>query len=272
MAENRPDGSRGLLWSHVLASVCGALVVAGVLLAFGVVGRERTETVPINESSAPVESSATADGVGIFRADAPGVVHVSARATAPAATPVAPAPHRNSTTSGSGFLISRRGYVLTDYHLIASAANSHRDIAVALDADYTRRATVIKVNPGDDIALLQVDMRGVPNLIHGLTLGKSSNLQVGETALSIANPYGRDRTLSSGLISAMGRNLSGTGGFGIDDVLETDSTAVPGVGGSPLLDAAGRVIGLNSQLGRHGGAFAVPIDTVKNWLPSWVLR
>lgn len=272
MSESRPDGTRGLLWSHVLASVCGALVVAGVLLAFGVVGHQRTETVPINESSAPVESSATADGVGIFRTDAPGVVHVSARASAPVPTPVAPAPHHNSTTSGSGFLISRRGYILTDYHLIASAANSRRDIAVALDADYTRRATVIKTNPADDLALLQVDMRGVPDLIRGLSLGKSSNLQVGETALSIANPYGHDRTLSSGLISAMGRNLTGTGGIGIDDVLETDSSPVTGVSGSPLLDGSGRVIGINSQLGHHGGAFAVPIDTVKDWLPSWVLR
>jgi len=138
-----------------------------------------------------------------------------------------------------------------------------------------RRAIVVKRDADDDLAVLRVDMAGVPS-VQPLRLGDSTTVRVGDPTLAIGNPFGYDRTLTSGIVSALQRQIRAPDGFSIDNVIQTDAPINPGNSGGPLLDAAGRVIGINSQIaaagdqgeGSVGIAFAVPIDTVKGVLSS----
>ncbi|HET9074249.1 MAG TPA: trypsin-like peptidase domain-containing protein [Solirubrobacteraceae bacterium] len=272
----------GIIWSHLLASVLGGLVLAGVLLALGVIGKPpRTQTVPVNLSAPP--ASDTADGAGvnlaqIYDQEAPGVVLVRATADRRMTSPfirghIVP----GNQVDASGILISREGFILTTLHSIA-AADPGRGISVVFNASLTRRALVMDEDAPDDIVLLKVDMTGVPPEFQPLPLGNSREVTVGESAFTLANPFGLDRTLASGVISALQRRLVAAGGSAVDDVIQTDLSASPGSDGSPLLDSSGNVVGINSQIEVSDGArgtypvsFAVPIDVARALIPKGVL-
>jgi S1-C subfamily serine protease len=266
------------LRSQFLAAVLGALVVAGAFLALGVTGRRTTRTVveeaPV--SAQPASNSATSSLTphAIYERDAPGVVFVQAQVTQQVQNPFELLPQRElSTSTGSGFLIKRSGLVLTDYHLIEGADRS-TGVTVRFEDSVTRPATVIGEDQNNDLAVLRVDMSGVP-AVAPLPLGDSSTVRVGDPTLAIGNPFGLDRTLTSGLVSALQRQIQAPNGFSIDNVIQTDAPLNLGNSGGPLLDAAGRVIGINSQIetapnsgsGNVGIGFAVPIDTAKQFLP-----
>ncbi len=267
----------GLVWSHVLASILGGLVVAGVLLAFGVIGKQRTETVPINYSSPPADASGSGSGSSteqIFQMEAPGVVHIRAEVRRRVTSPfIRGAETAGSTTIGSGFLISRSGLILTTCHQIEGA----NAITVEFNSDTSRQAEVMDCVPSDDVALLKVNMRGVSNQINSLTLGNSRSVSVGQNVLSIADPFGLDRTLSSGIVSAQQGQLTSADGTGIADVLQTDLPSSPGTDGGPLMDTDGNVIGINSEIEVQSGgrtypvSFAIPIDTARSVVPKGVL-
>jgi S1-C subfamily serine protease len=276
---------RGLLWSHVLASVCGGLVVAGVLLGFGVIGKQRTETVPINYSAPPTtvgDGSAQTDNTEqLYSSNAPGVVYITAkvlqRTTSPFIAGTEPA---SSISSGSGFLIASKaskGYILTSFHLI-QGADYTRGITVAFNSETSRQAKVLEFNQTNDVALLQVDMKGVPAQIQPLSLGNSRSVEPGDSTLTISNPFGLERTLSTGIVSSLQPKLTGADGASIDDVIQTDTPTSPGSSGGPLLNASGEVIGVNSQIEVNSGGtnylvgFAVPIETVRQIIPDGVLR
>jgi S1-C subfamily serine protease len=129
-----------------------------------------------------------------------------------------------------------------------------------------RPASVVAVDEADDLAVLHVDMRGVPP-VRPLLLGESTSVRVGDPTLTIGNPFGVDRTLTTGIVSALAHQIPGAGGVDVDNVIQTDQAATAGNAGSPLLDAEGHVIGINSQLATAGTGdgqrlgFAVPIDT-----------
>ena len=106
---------------------------------------------------------------------------------------------------------------------------------------------MIAEDQNNDLAVLKVDLRGVPT-VAPLVLGDSTTVRVGDPTLAIGNPFGLDRTLTSGIVSALQREIQGSGGFSIENVIQTDSPLNPGNSGGPLLDAAGRVIGINSQI------------------------
>jgi S1-C subfamily serine protease len=264
---------RSLIRSHVASAVIGGLVVAGALLAFGVVGRRTTQTV-VEES--PVDAQATSDSSAeltphsIYVRDAPGVVFVKAQLVRTVQNPFEMFPEQQQTTStGSGFLVDERGDILTSYHVIAGADRDH-GVTVEFADDVSRAAVVVGQDPSDDLAVLRVDMSDVPP-VRPLTLGDSATVRVGDPTLAIGNPFGYDRTLTSGIVSALQRQIKAPDGFAIDNVIQTDAPINPGNSGGPLIDADGRVIGINSQIataddngdGNVGIAFAVPIDTAK---------
>jgi S1-C subfamily serine protease len=126
---------------------------------------------------------------------------------------------------------------------------------------------VVGTDPGTDIALLKVDAPAKE--FHPLTLGRSSELEVGDPVVAIGNPFGLDRTVTSGIVSALQRNIQAPNGFSISHVIQTDAAINPGNSGGPLINAAGEVIGINAQIATGGGGgnvgigFAIPIDTVR---------
>jgi S1-C subfamily serine protease len=255
------------------SAVVGGVVVTGALLAFGVVGRRTTQTV-IGESPVGAQPaskrSAQLTPHAIYVRDAPGVVFVRAQLLKEVQDPFQMFPERQQTTStGSGFLVDSHGDILTSYHVI-EGADRNKGVTVEFADDVNRRAVVVGQDPNDDLAVLRVSMAEVPR-VQPLTLGDSASVRVGDPTLAIGNPFGYDRTLTSGIVSALQRQIEAPNGFRIDNVIQTDAPINPGNSGGPLLDADGRVIGINSQIataddngdGNVGIAFAVPIDTAK---------
>jgi S1-C subfamily serine protease len=264
-----------LLRSQFAASIVGGLVVAGSFLALGVTGQRTTRTVL---EEAPIVGQPTSSTGGltphaIYERDAPGVVFVRALVVQQVQDPFDLFPQREqSSSTGSGFLISSSGMILTNYHVIEGADRT-TGVTVQFADNVTRQAIVVGEDQNNDLALLKVDLAGVPR-VRPLTLGESAAVRVGDPTLAIGNPFGLDRTLTSGIVSALQRQIQAPNGFSIDNVIQTDAPINPGNSGGPLLDATGQVIGINSQIetsgdgtGSVGIGFAVPIDTAKEFLP-----
>jgi len=165
--------------------------------------------------------------------------------------------------SGSGFLIDAEGRVVTNYHVVAEA----RQIQVTLADRRSFEAKVVGVDPVTDLAVLQIRARGGKPL-PALPLGDSSRLQVGQKVLAIGNPFGFQGTLTTGVISALERTIRTETGALLDEAIQTDAAINRGNSGGPLLDSAGRVIGVNSVIlspsgGSIGIGFAIPVNTLK---------
>src|SRR5947209_8369788 len=255
--------------SHFLSAVIGGLVVGGGFLLVGVTGRQHTETI---FEQSPVANEAAVDPLSgltphdIYQRYAPGVVYVRAKLVEQVPSPFNLFHARESETStGSGFLVDRRGDILTNYHLIEGADRS-RGVTVEFENALVRTATVVAVAPADDLAVLRSDLHGVPP-VRPLTLGDSTSVRVGDPTLTIGNPFGVDRTLTSGIVSALQHEIHAADGRSINNVIQTDQPVSAGNSGGPLLDADGRVIGINSQMSTGGEqasqrlSFAIPIDT-----------
>jgi len=257
----------------VLAAVLGGGVSAGILLATGNVGGTTTTVVSQAPLARQMGSGTMAEGLTpreIYRRDAPGVVYVRAQSFATQSSPfdVFPSAQENLST-GSGFVLDEDGYVLTNDHVISGAT----DVQVSFSDDRTVEARVVGRDPDTDLAVLKVSPAGLD--LRPLELGDSSTVQVGDPTIAIGNPFGLDRTLTTGVVSALQRRIEAPTGFAIDDVIQTDAAINPGNSGGPLIDAGGRVIGVNSQIatgtggtGNVGIAFAVPINTAKDVIPQ----
>jgi S1-C subfamily serine protease len=267
---------RALIRSPFVSALLGGLVVAAVFLVTGITGHRDTKTI-VDEAPVSAEpASSTRSGLTaheIYVRDAPGVVFVRAQEIEQVQNPFDLYPEQQSSIStGSGFLINRQGEILTNYHVI-EGANLRTGVTVQFEDDISRPATVIGQDPDNDLALLRVNMHGVPN-VQPLAPGDSSTVQVGDPTLAIGNPFGLDRTLTSGIVSALQRQIQAPNGFTIDNVIQTDAPINPGNSGGPLLDATGHVIGINSQIetggnganGSVGIGFAVPINTAEAFL------
>lgn len=169
-----------------------------------------------------------------------------------------------SEGTGSGFIIDPEGHVLTNYHVIEGADQ----IEVTLSDETQVAARVIGIDPPNDLALLRIDLP--PEQLSPVELGTSGELRVGQRAIAIGNPFGLDRTLTVGVISALGRPLQTGDDNVIFNVVQTDAAINPGNSGGPLLDSRGRVIGINTAIRQdaEGIGFAVPVDTVRRILPA----
>lgn len=168
-----------------------------------------------------------------------------------------------SEGTGSGFIWDDDGHIITNFHVIENAES----IEVKLSDEEVVPARVVGIDPPNDLAVLKVDLP--PEKLQPLELGDSENLRVGQRAIAIGNPFGLDRTLTTGVVSALGRPLQTDRDNFIFNVIQTDAAINPGNSGGPLLDSRGRVIGVNTAVRQdaQGIGFAVPIDTVKRIVP-----
>jgi S1-C subfamily serine protease len=169
--------------------------------------------------------------------------------------------------AGSGFLWDAKGHVVTNFHVIQGASAAR----VTLHDHSEWPATLVGIAPDHDLAVLRI---GAPaEKIVPIMVGTSRDLQVGQKVFAIGNPFGLDFTLTTGIVSALGRSIPSLTGRRIDDVVQTDAAINPGNSGGPLLDSAGRIIGVNTQIASPSGAsagvgFAVPVDTVNRVVPQ----
>jgi S1-C subfamily serine protease len=165
---------------------------------------------------------------------------------------------------GSGFVIDKDGHVVTNYHVVEGA----KKVQVSFSDEEQRDATVVGSDPSTDIAVLKIQGAWARSLTP-LTLGSSSVVKVGDAVVAIGNPFGLERTVTAGIVSALQRHIQSPNGFQIDQVIQTDAAINHGNSGGPLLNANGDVIGVNAQIesesgGNVGIGFAIPIDTVKD--------
>ncbi|HYO11038.1 MAG TPA: trypsin-like peptidase domain-containing protein [Tepidisphaeraceae bacterium] len=174
--------------------------------------------------------------------------------------------------SGSGFLWDNAGHVVTNFHVIQNIANGGGYATVTLANHDTERARLVGIAPNYDLAVLKID-RVPASRLRPIPLGESNNLQVGQKVFAVGNPFGLDQTLTTGVVSALGRTIPAVTGRAIEDVIQTDAAINPGNSGGPLLDSAGRLIGVNTAIFSPSGTsagigFAVPVDTVNRIVPQ----
>ncbi|BFU95678.1 MAG: Peptidase S1C, HtrA family [Nitrospira sp.] len=171
--------------------------------------------------------------------------------------------------SGSGFVWNKQGHIVTNFHVIYGA----HSIKVTLADRSEHQAKVVGADPDHDLAVLQIQL--TEGSLEPLAVGTSTDLRVGQKVLAIGNPFGLDHTLTTGVVSALGRTIKSMSNRTIEGVIQTDAAINPGNSGGPLLDSGGRLIGVNTQIISPSGAyagigFAVPVDTVNRIVPELI--
>jgi S1-C subfamily serine protease len=180
------------------------------------------------------------------------------------------APDQFGSCIGSGFVIDQEGHVVTNNHVATAAP----ELLVTLADEHSVPATVVGTDPGSDLAVLKIDVAAEHLVV--ANLGDSSTLQVGQRAIAIGNPFGLERTVTTGIVSSLGRTLPRDDSqFQIAEVIQTDAAINPGNSGGPLLDSQGRVIGVNTAIRSVSGVnsgvgFAIPVDIVKRVVPDLI--
>jgi S1-C subfamily serine protease len=260
--------------STLVAGVLGGLIVlvlGAVLIATDVIDTGDTRTVV--REQAPISQPASDPSAGggrtvqdIYRDEGPGVAFIQAQGVSDSSV----FGQEGGAATGSGFVVDEDGTILTNAHVVDGADQvtvSFEEGGESIDAE------VQGVDPDTDLAVLKIDPGEVENLTV-LPLGDSSSLEVGDPVVAIGNPFGLQRTVTTGIVSALQRQIDAPSGFSISNVIQTDASINPGNSGGPLLDAQGRVIGINSQIATGGGqgsvgiGFAVPVNTAKDLLPD----
>jgi S1-C subfamily serine protease len=252
-AEHSPEPPRRRRLLPV-AAILLALVALGVSLGNLLLdgrGEPSTSSAPLAAAGgrlAPTQVGRVYDSAG------PGVVLVQA-----------------GSATGTGFVVRDDGTIVTNSHVVGEAETAQVRFA---DKGALVDAEVLGTDQSSDLAVLRVDP-GVAGGLHALPLADSSKVQVGDAVVAIGHPFGLDRTTTAGIVSGLGREIQAPDGFQIDEVIQTDAAINPGNSGGPLLDARGRVVGVNSQIatggtsnGNVGVGFAVPSNTVRDVLPE----
>jgi S1-C subfamily serine protease len=255
-----------LLGGAIVAAFGWIAIAAGWIQADGG-GSTVTVSQPL---AAPVASRGEDEGNPInqiYRRDGQGVAFISADLKAQESSELSPfgQPEGGGTATGSGFLIDTEGHIVTNNHVVEDA----NKVEVKLgSSEKTYVAEVVGTDPATDVALLKVDAPA--DELHPLSLGDSSQVEVGDQVVAIGNPFGLDRTVTAGIVSAIQRQIQAPNGFSISHVIQTDAAINPGNSGGPLIDSSGSVIAINSQIqtggsggGNVGIGFAVPINTAR---------
>ena len=231
-------------------------------------GKTTTVTSPATAAVSPVADTGGAlSSRQVYEAAKGSVAYITASVTQQAEGPFGQS--QSGQASGSGFVVSKDGYVVTNAHVVDGASA----VTVKIGAGQTHTARVVGKDDSSDIALLKFDP-GSQTLVP-LALADSDELHVGDPTNAIGSPYGLQRTLTTGVVSALDREIDAPNGFSISGVIQTDAALNPGNSGGPLLDTAGRVIGVNSQIESSGSTaggtasnsgigFAVPSNTVSS--------
>jgi S1-C subfamily serine protease len=261
--------------SHLVAGVLGGvivLVVGSILIATDVIDTGNTTNVvrqaPISQTATnPAAANSGRTVQDIYRNEGRGVVYIQSQGVSGGTD--AFGQQQQGTATGSGFVVDKDGTIVTNAHVVDGASKVTVSLEEGGDAI---DAKVLGVDNDSDVAVLKIDPNGKDLTV--LPLGNSSKLVVGDPVVAIGNPFGLQRTVTTGIVSALQRQVDAPSGFPISDVIQTDAAINPGNSGGPLLDANGRVIGINSQIATGGGegsvgiGFAVPINTVKELLPK----
>jgi putative serine protease PepD len=283
-----------LIKSTLPAGLLGGLAALIVVLGVGSgshVDRVVVEAAPgVAGGTSPVSELVSGlSARAIYAQSAPSVVAIAATTSGSGAGFPGSAGD-GQTQTGSGFVVDPGGLILTNDHVIAGTQTI--TVAFGKNLDESRPASVVYADPSEDLALLKIETTGLQ--LVALPLGDSSAVTVGDPVYAIGNPYGLDRTLTTGVVSALNRTISAPNGASIDNVIQTDAALNPGNSGGPLLDGLGRVVGVNSQIasggqdgsgggfggggfgfggpagggeaGNTGIGFAVPVNTVKSFL------
>ncbi|MBS1845970.1 MAG: trypsin-like peptidase domain-containing protein [Actinobacteria bacterium] len=282
MDEQPKPEKKGFFRSSFGSALLGGLVVAvigTVLLLTGAVKSKGGGTTTVQQTmSAPVastESGGESGGEGgntvdeIYKRDGNGVAFIESTIPPEESQTFNPFGEPESqgggTATGSGIVIDDKGHILTNNHVIEGADKIEVKIG---ESDHEYTAKVVGTDPSSDLALLQVEAPSKE--LDPLTLGDSSKMEVGDPVVAIGNPFGLDRTVTSGIVSALQRQIQAPNGFSIDNVIQTDAAINPGNSGGPLINGSGEVIGINSQIETGGGndgnvgiGFAIPINTAK---------
>jgi S1-C subfamily serine protease len=171
--------------------------------------------------------------------------------------------------SGSGFVWDNQGHIVTNYHVIENA----NTLTATLSDHSSYEAQVVGAEPSKDIAVLRIQAPG--SKLKPVRIGSSTGLQVGQKVVAIGNPFGLDQTLTTGVVSALGREIKASNGRTIQDVIQTDAAINPGNSGGPLLDSRGQLIGINTAIISPSGSsagigFAVPVNTVNRIVPELI--
>jgi S1-C subfamily serine protease len=227
------------------------------------------QTLGVDEILAAVEEVLA----GLYERSLPSIVHIHVAVQADDALPfrfqqTPDDPFRRG--SGSGFVWDTEGHIVTNNHVVEDAATVTVFFADGTEA----KAEIVGRDPDSDLAVIKVDLPA--EKLHPLPLGSSEDLRVGQFAIALGNPFGQDFTMTSGIISGLGRTISsGASPYTIPKVVQTDAPINPGNSGGPLLDGKGRVVGINTQiLSRTGSSsgvgLSVPIDLAKRIVPSLI--
>jgi S1-C subfamily serine protease len=247
--------------SFLGGAVSVGLVVA-VLAVAGVIDDDSTAPTDsqFQAPSPPTQSTDTSKAKGgediaaLYKRVSPGVVFIQA----------------GQSATGSGFVYSKDGHIVTNDHVVEGASS----FQVVIGSDPKPiPARLMGKDPSSDLAVLKVDPGQVSNGLKPLELGDSRTLEPGDQAIAIGSPFGLEGTVTTGIVSSLGRTITAPNNFPIADAIQTDAAINPGNSGGPLLDGNGRVIGVNSQIksgsqSNSGVGFAVPVSTVKFVVPK----
>ena len=264
--------SRSTLFIGGAAGLLGAVIALAAASLIGIGGSSGTTTV-VQQASGGVLQTVSSGGAmtprEIYRRDSKGVVSITADVERKGSNIFGAPESQGGKSSGSGFVIDKQGTILTNAHVVDGA----KKVSVRFSNDKTADAKVLGADRSSDIAVLQIDPDGLD--LTALPLASAKDVKVGDPVVAIGDPFGRAFSLTTGVVSAKQRSIEGLNGFAINDVIQTDAAINPGNSGGPLIDSAGEVIGINSQIANGGGdrgndgiAFAVPIDIARKLLPG----
>jgi S1-C subfamily serine protease len=257
----RPSPLRKLAYLAVPAIIGAgaALGVMGATVGFG------GDTTIIRESSAALTTASSAGAARAAEAGAPtgaglGVAEI-VRRESPAVVLITAKGNGNQGL-GSGFVVDDDGHILTNAHVVDGST----DTDVTFSDGTVKNARILGIDKSTDLAVVKIN--GLPAGVRPVPLGRSQGLVVGQDVVAIGNPYGFERTATTGIVSALKRTIESPNGFAIQNAIQTDAAINQGNSGGPLFDGAGQVIGMNTQIasqtgGNVGIGFAVPIDTIK---------
>jgi putative serine protease PepD len=248
------------------AGFLGAAVLLVVANALGFVGGGQANTAAGKGAYAAFKTTGLTPQQ-IYAKNAGSVVEI--QTTFPGTTDIFGQSSGGGQALGTGFVVSKDGYVLTNAHVVSESGQAVSTVTVIFKGSGSQgtqvQGTVVGADESTDVALIKIDPSQTPGLVP-ITLGDSSKVTVGEQVVAIGNPLGLDFSLSSGVVSATNRDLQSPSGATISGGIQTDAAINPGNSGGPLIDASGQVIGINEQIdsqsgGNEGIGFAVPINT-----------
>jgi S1-C subfamily serine protease len=264
------------MWKRIgLWFVFGLLAVSGLACSFSGLATQLSTPEPVEPTveQTPVVIVLTPTPLPLditFQADVEEQLVINIYAQVSPAVVCITAPDHFGSCIGSGFVFDREGHIITNNHVATAAP----EVLVNLADDRTVPAELLGTDPGSDLAVIKIDVP--PEELTVVQLGKSSMLRVGQRAIAIGNPFGLERTVTTGVISSLGRTLSrDDSDFQIAELIQTDAAINPGNSGGPLLDSQGHVIGVNTAIRsltgvNSGVGFAIPVDIVSRVVPELI--